>query len=68
MSISVSNSSAVSSAVSQANTQDQKSLLVLKKALNAQAQTAAALIDALPQPPSSNNLPQNLGRTINTKA
>jgi hypothetical protein len=68
MSISVSNSSAVSSVVSQASTQDQKSLLVLKKALNAQAQTAAALIDALPQPPSSNNLPQNLGQTINTKA
>lgn len=67
MSISVSNSSAVSAAVSQASTQDQKSLLVLKKALNSQAQTAAALINALPQPPS-NNSPQNLGRTINTTA
>ncbi len=66
--MSISSSSAVSAAVGQVNTQDQRSVLVLKKALDAQAQTAAALINALPQPASSSNLPSNLGRTINTTA
>lgn len=37
---------------------------VLKKALEAQASSAMALIDALPQP----NLPSNLGNSINTTA
>lgn len=66
--MSISSSSAVNSAVSQVNTQDQRSVLVLKKALDSQAQTAAALIEALPQPPASNNLPPHLGRSINTTA
>lgn len=44
---------------------------VLKKALDAQASTAAQLIAALPQvpaAPSSANLPPNLGRNVNTTA
>ena len=64
----ISNSSAISAAVSQTNAQDQRSVLVLKKALDSQAQTAAALIEALPQPPSIQNLPLQVGRNINTTA
>lgn len=43
---------------------------VLKKALDIQAQGAAALINALPQPSisASANLPPHLGQNINTKA
>lgn len=62
------NSSAINSAVNQVSAENQRSVLVLKKALDSQAQTAAALIQALPQPPSTNGLPPNLGRTINTAA
>ena len=62
------NSSAINSAVNQVSAENQRSVLVLKKALDSQAQTAAALIQALPQPPSVNGLPPNLGRTINTAA
>lgn len=61
--MSISASSAVNSAVSQVSTESQKSVLVLKKALDSQAQTAAALIQALPQPPSG-----NVGRNVNTTA
>ena len=66
--MSISNSSGVSAAVSQVSPQDQRSVLVLKKALDSQAQTAAALIEALPKPISSNHLPPYVGRTINTTA
>lgn len=67
--MSISNSSAVSATLSQASAQDQRSILVLKKTLDFQAQTAAALIQALPQPPSINNNPLlNLGRNVNTTA
>ena len=67
--MSISNSGGVSAALSQANTPDQRSILVLKKALDSQAQTAAALIQALPPPPSiKNNHPPNLGRNVNTTA
>jgi hypothetical protein len=41
-------------------------MTVLKKAMDVQAQGAAALIDALPQPAAS--LPANLGRHVNTVA
>lgn len=43
---------------------------VLKKALEAEKQNAAALINALPQPQktSSANLPQHLGQNVNTTA
>jgi len=42
-------------------------LAVLKKAMDSEAQSAAALINALPQPPQQ-NLPPNLGRNINVTA
>ena len=45
-------------------------LSVLKKTMDVQAQSAAALIDALPQPAgrSSGNLPAHLGQNVNTTA
>ncbi len=64
----ISASNGVSAALSQVNAQEQRSVLVLKKALDAQAQTAAALIQALPQPVAIDNLPPNLGRNVNTSA
>jgi len=63
--MSISASSAVSSAVNQASPDNQRSILVLKKALDSQAQTAAALIQAIPQPPAASG---NVGRNVNTKA
>jgi len=42
-------------------------MAVLKKALEAETQTAAALLQALPPVPSS-RLPSNLGQNINTSA
>lgn len=41
---------------------------VLKKALNIEAATASTLLAALPPVQSTQNLPANLGRTINTTA
>ena len=42
---------------------------VLKKALDNQAASAAALLNALPKPEkTSTNLPPNLGQNINTTA
>ena len=63
--MSISNSSAVSSAVSQVSADNQRSVLVLKKALDSQAQTAATLIQSLPQPPAATG---NVGRNVNTTA
>lgn len=57
---------AVDSAVSNlsaSQTGDAVSTLVLKKALDVQAQNAAQLLEALPQPPQYNN-PPNLGGGI----
>lgn len=44
--------------------------IMQKKAMDIEAQNAAALINALPQPPkpSSANMPPHLGQNINTKA
>ena len=63
--MSISNSGSVNTAVSQASTDDQRSILVLKKALDSQAQTAATLIEALPKPPTASG---NVGRNVNTTA
>ena len=43
-------------------------LAVLKKAQDIQASTATQLIDAIQSVPTVQNLPPNLGNTINTKA
>ena len=55
-----------SAAVSQADTGNAVSIAVLKKSLDIQAQNAAQLLQALPQPNSSN--PPNLGNDVNTFA
>lgn len=45
-------------------------MAVLKKAIDIEAQSSMALIDAIPQPPqqSAANLPPNLGQNINVTA
>lgn len=52
------------------NAGDAVGMTVLKKAMDIQAQSAMALIAAIPQPPqqSAANLPPNLGQNINTTA
>jgi len=49
---------------------DAAGMSVLKKALNTQAQSAAALVNSLPQPTKTNapNLPSHLGQNIDTTA
>jgi Co/Zn/Cd efflux system component len=44
------------------------SIAVLKKAIDISAESATALIEAIPDNKSIANLPPNLGRTINTTA
>ncbi|HSG21817.1 MAG TPA: YjfB family protein [Azonexus sp.] len=63
----VSSIGSLSSALSQANTSDAVSTLVLKKAMDIQAQSATQLLAALPPIPSSSN-PPNLGNSIDVKA
>ena len=65
MSISALSSTAASlaSALSPGGTDQSSQIAVLKKANNLAGQAAIALINALPQ-----QLPPNLGRTINTTA
>jgi hypothetical protein len=60
-------STALSSMVGQ-TTGDAVALSVLKKAIETQAQSAAALINSVSQPQSAANLPPNLGQNINTTA
>lgn len=45
-------------------------MAVLKKAMNIEAQSSMALINAIPHPPqqSAANLPPNLGQNINVTA
>lgn len=65
----VGNVSSIASAATQmgqAKTDDAISVAVLKKAMDIQAQGAAQLIQALPQPTSNN--PPNLGNKVNTFA
>jgi len=47
---------------------DTVGLAVLKKAMDIEAQSAQTLLDAIPQPAKSPNLPPNLGQYINTTA
>ena len=58
--------SSIASAASQAQTGDAVSIVVLKKAIDLQAQAALQLIDALPQP--TTNSPSHLGQGVNTFA
>lgn len=54
--------SSAATALSSAQVGDAVGTLVLKKALQAETQSAAQLIDALPTPPSNN--PPNLGNKV----
>lgn len=59
----------LSSSVAQTGTnQDDVSMAVLKRAQQIQASSAAQLIDSIKAPPQIQNLPPNLGNTINTTA
>jgi len=67
----VSANGAVNTALAQQQvfTQQQASVSLFKKSLDAQTQSALALIEAIPQlTPSTQSLPANLGNNINTKA
>lgn len=57
--------SSLSTALSQSRTGDAAAILVQKKAMELEAQNAAQLVQALPQP--SNN-PPHLGQSIDVKA
>lgn len=59
-------SSALSSLVGQ-STGSAAGLTVLKKAMDIQAQSVTALLNAVPQPGAS-NLPAHLGQNVNTTA
>ena len=61
----IANISSLSTALSQAKSGDAVGTLVLKKALDIQAQSAAQLIQALPQAASN---PPNLGNNVDVKA
>lgn len=64
----ISNSTAVqaASAAAQASNSDAVNMLVLKKALNAQASSAQQLLQALPQPPLATQ--GSVGTRVNTFA
>ncbi|MGE5384411.1 MAG: YjfB family protein [Betaproteobacteria bacterium] len=61
----ISSLGSMSSAVASASTGDAVGILVLKKTLDMQAQSALQLLQALPQPGSN---PPNLGQNIDVKA
>ena len=61
----VSSVGSLSSALSQAQTRDDASMLVMKKAIDIQAQSALQLLQALPQVSSN---PPNLGNSVDVKA
>ena len=57
-----------STSVAETGLKQEVGVAVLKKALQAESTTATALLQALPSTPSVQNLPPNLGNTINTTA
>jgi hypothetical protein len=58
----------VATTLADVGTSQAVSLAVLKKAINISAESATALIEAIPEAPTVPNLPPNLGRNINTTA
>jgi hypothetical protein len=54
--------------MAQQRTEQEVSVAVLKKALDVQKGTAAALLAALPQPQPAARLPPHLGQNVNTTA
>ncbi|TWI65304.1 putative motility protein YjfB-like [Pseudoduganella lurida] len=57
----------LSTTIAETGTRQEVSMAVLKKAMDAQATSAAALIQALPDIPAA-NLPAHLGNHVNTTA
>ena len=62
----VNNIASVATSLTQQQTADAVGVLVLKKSMQIQADSATSLIDALPTPSSS--LPAHLGQNVNTTA
>lgn len=58
----------LATSLSASSTQQAVGTAVLKKALDAQSSSAAALIAALPSTTSAPSLPAHLGNSINTTA
>lgn len=58
----------LSTAMANTSTQQAVGIAVQKKAMDAQATSAAALIEALPPVTSAPSLPSHLGNNINTTA
>ncbi len=58
----------VATAMAEANTSQAISVAVLKKAIDLSAAGALALIEAIPDNQSVQNLPPHLGQNINTTA
>ncbi len=54
--------------ISDAGTSQTVEIAMLKKAIDLDVQSAAALIAAIPQNPATPNLPATLGHNINTTA
>ncbi|BBP42378.1 YjfB family protein [Thiosulfativibrio zosterae] len=66
----ISANGAVNAALAQQEVYAQQNVQVsmLKKAMDVQTEGALALINSLPTPPTSQGLPDNLGKNINTTA
>lgn len=58
----------VATVMTEANTNQAVSMAVLKKAINISAEGALALIEAIPNSRSVQNMPSHLGQNINTTA
>ncbi len=58
----------LSTSVAETGIKQEVGLAMLKKAQQIQASTASQLINAVQSPPTVQNLPANLGNTINTTA
>ncbi|MCU6435749.1 YjfB family protein [Undibacterium sp. Jales W-56] len=58
----------VSTTLADVGVSQEVSVAVLKKALDVSAESATALIEAIPDNKAISNLPPNLGRNINTTA
>lgn len=58
----------LATSISNTGADQEVGIAVLKKALDSEASTAAALLQALPPVDNSPRLPPNLGQNINTTA
>lgn len=58
----------LSTSIAETGNKQEVGLAVLKKAQDIQKSTATQLLDSVKAPPQVQNLPSNLGNTINTTA